>query len=73
MSKQSIDAVYEKGIFKPVKQTEINIPEGKKVKIIIDTEENSEDLLKQITSIYDGMTEEEIEEIEKIALDRSNF
>ena len=34
---------------------------------------NSNEIMKLAEKIYEGLSEEDIEEIEKIALDRSNF
>jgi predicted DNA-binding antitoxin AbrB/MazE fold protein len=71
--KQTIDAVYEDGVFKPLKRLEI--PDGQKVRLEIEAPAlaSPEDILDLATGIYDGLTEEEIDEIEKIALDRKHF
>ncbi|MGI8884019.1 MAG: AbrB/MazE/SpoVT family DNA-binding domain-containing protein [Pyrinomonadaceae bacterium] len=37
------------------------------------SDEKANEILKLAENIYEGLSEEDIEEIEKIALDRSNF
>ena len=71
--KQIVEAVYVDGVFKPVKP--LNISEGQHVRLEIDepTEENPEDLLELATRVYDGLTDDEIDKIEKVATQRLDF
>jgi predicted DNA-binding antitoxin AbrB/MazE fold protein len=73
MSKSTCDAIYENGIFRPINTEELNISEGQKVRIIIETEITPEEILKLAKSVYEGLTEEEINEVEKIALKRGDM
>ena len=68
---QTIEAIYEDGIFRPLDPASLNISNGQRVQIVV--VRDNEDPLKEITSILDGLSPEEIEEFERIALDRSNF
>jgi predicted DNA-binding antitoxin AbrB/MazE fold protein len=69
---ETVDAIYENGIFRPL--DEIHISEGLKVKLIIDSDnEKSKDIINLATGVYDGLSEKDISEIEKIALDRRDF
>ena len=70
--KQVIDAVYENGTFRPMQPNTIEISEGTHVRITVD-DETEPVVLKLATCVYDGLSEEDIDEIEQIALDRSNF
>jgi predicted DNA-binding antitoxin AbrB/MazE fold protein len=70
--KHVIDAIYENGIFRPMQPQAIGISEGKLVRITVEDETEPE-FLKLATCVYDGLSDEEIDEIEQIALDRSNF
>jgi predicted DNA-binding antitoxin AbrB/MazE fold protein len=70
--KQAIDAVYENGVFKPVHPDQIHIPNGQHVTLVVDNDLLPEPL-RLAASVYEGLSSEEIDEIEKIALDRSRF
>ncbi len=73
---QTIEAIYQNGMFKPLKPVSEEITDGEKVKLVVETEtENEEEnsIMKLAENFYEGISEEDIDEIEKIALDRSNF
>ena len=70
--KHVIDAIYENGIFRPMQPYTTEIAEGAPVLITVDDETEPESL-KLATRVYDGLSEEDIDEIEQIALNRSNF
>ncbi len=70
--KHVIDAIYENGAFRPIQLDTIGISEGQQVRITVDNETEPESL-KLAICVYDGLSDEEIDEIEQIALDRSNF
>ncbi len=71
---QTIEAIYQNGMFKPLNPISEEIAEGEKVKITIENEKLSpEEMFELASQVYEGLSEEDINEIEKIALDRSNF
>lgn len=71
---QTIEAVYQNGMFKPLKPLSEEIEEGEKVKLVVETEnEGINPIMKLAENFYEGLSEEDIDEIERIALDRSNF
>ncbi len=71
---QTIEAIYQNGIFKPVTPLEEDFSEGEMVELTVKNKKLSpEEMLKLASQVYEGLSEEDIEEIEKIALDRSNF
>ena len=71
---QTIDAIYQNGIFKPLNPVSEQIEEGETVEIIIkDRKISPDEMLKLAGQVYEGLSEEDIEKIERIALDRSNF
>ncbi len=71
---QTIEAVYQNGMFKPLKPMSEEIEEGETVEIIIKEKRLSPDeMLELAGKVYEGLSEEDINEIERIALDRSNF
>lgn len=72
--KQTIDAVFENGSFRPVDNHSLTFSQGQRVKLIVeDNSEPQEDLIELVTQVYDGLSDKEIDEIEQIALDRSDF
>lgn len=71
---QTIEAIYQNGIFKPLQPVSEEITEGKKVRMTVDSAtEDVNPIMKLAENFYEGLSEEDIGEIEKIALDRSNF
>lgn len=71
--KTTIDAIFENGVFRPLMPPEI--PQGKQVKLEIDIPDggNPDEILALATSVLDGLSEEDIEEIGSIALNRRDF
>ena len=71
---QTIEAVYQNGMFKPLSPVSEEITEGKRVELTIaDKKLSPEEFLELASQVYEGLSEEDIDEIERIALDRSNF
>ena len=68
----AIDAIYENGMFRPIRRERLAITEGKRVRITVDDGGDPE-ALRLAASVYDGLSDSEIAEIEKIALDRRSF
>ena len=65
-----------KGVFKPVE--DVSLDEGQKVTLTVEpllamTVAEAEVQLQEWTRVYEGLSEEEIAEVERIALDRSRF
>ena len=71
--KSTVEAVFEDDVFKPVERPEI--PEGEHVQLTVETAERAagEDPLGLAARVYRGLRPEENDEIERIALDRSQF
>ena len=69
---QTIEAIYQNGIFKPLVPVSEGLLDGEKVKLVVETEDENL-IMKLAVNFYEGLSEEDIDEIEKIALDRSNF
>lgn len=71
---QTVEAIYQNGMFKPLAPILEEIAEGERVEITIKEKRISpEEMLKLASEVYEGLSEKEIEEIERIALDRTNF
>lgn len=68
--KQTMEAVYVNGVFKPLHAPELS--EGQHVRLEIETpvEESSDDLLDLAAKVYEGLSDEEIDAIERISTRR---
>ena len=73
MTVQSISAVFENGRFRPVRPLGQSFAEGQQVRLVVETDLSPEEILDLAGQVYDGLSDEEIDEIERIALDRGNF
>jgi len=69
----TLEAIYEGGVFKPIKS--LKLPEHQKVTLTIHQPpvENPEKELESWQKVYEGLSDRDIVEIESIALDRSHF
>jgi len=71
---QTLDAVFKDGSFKPLNNGSLPFAEGERVKLTVETRaETQDDLIELATQVYDGLTEAEVDEVERLALDRSSF
>lgn len=70
--KHTVKAMYENGVFKPVKAPEI--PHGHQVRLEIAPliEPLTGDILKLAAQVYEGLSEQDLDEIEAIACRRRN-
>lgn len=71
-----VDAIYENGAFRPVGNTKLDYPEGTRVILSVTELEPSSTALTVLdlaAGVYKGLSQDEIEEIERLALDRQNF
>ncbi len=71
----TVEAVYENGVFKPVRS--VDLAEGQRVRVLLPvspvgpvTPERAEEILRQTQALYEGLTEEEIAAVEGIVLER---
>lgn len=69
MSK-TVDAVYEGGVLRPLEP--VNLKEGEHVRIPFEREE-PEDLVALAGSVYEGLSSQEIDEIERVAFGNRNL
>ena len=70
---QTVDAIYEHGTLRLLHPEEVELTEGEKVRVIVTYQLTPDEMTDLAASVYSGLDEEEIAEIEKIAFDRSNF
>ena len=72
--KQTIDAIYQNGIFRPLNRPRIR--DGQHVRLEIEEtrpDASPTEILDLAAEVYEGLSDTEIEEIEQIALDRRDF
>ena len=67
--KHAMDAIYENGAFRPIQGEMVAIAEGRRVRITVDDASEPESL-RLAMSVFDGLSDGEIREVEEIALDR---
>lgn len=70
--RQAIEAIYENGVFKPVAPDQVQMVEGQRVKLVVDEHALSEPL-RLAAQVYAGLSVQEVDEVESIALDRRHF
>lgn len=75
MTTEAIDAVFEHGTFRVLRPPKIPLRDGQRVRLVIETEEvpSPEAILALAASVYEGLSLQEIEEVERIALERRDF
>jgi predicted DNA-binding antitoxin AbrB/MazE fold protein len=70
---QILEAIYENGTFRPLKVPQL--AEGEMVQLVVHSQPaiTPDDILAIAASVYEGLSEDEICEVEQIAYDRTNF
>ena len=71
---QTLEAVFEEGKFKPVDNGSLPFSEGQRVRLTVETPaESADDPIELASKVYDDLSDEDIDQVERIALDRDNF
>ena len=71
---QTIEAIYQGGIFRPLKPVSPDLKEGQEVLINVESVTGGMNRIMQLAeNFYEGLSEDVIDEIEEVALDRSSF
>ena len=72
---QTIDAVFEKGVFRPKKP--VSLKEGEEVRITLApkgmTPEEAEEHMRGWHKVFEGLSDEEIDEISNVRESRKTF
>ena len=69
---QTCEAIYENGVFRPVRDLPASICEGQRVRLVLEIDEAT-DILELAAQVYSGLSDEQVLEIEQIALERRDF
>ena len=72
MNQQLVNAIFENGSFRPLEPLHINVRNGDHVRLRIE-EQGASTSIELAGKVYDGLSKSEIDEIERIALNRGNF
>lgn len=73
MNAHTCDAVFENGTFRPLRPQEIDIPEGQRVRLIVEPAATADAILELAAGVYAGLSEEQVHEIEELILSRDGF
>lgn len=73
MNGETIEAVFERGVFRPLTPIDTMVSEGQHVRIMIEQDRSVRNVLDLAAEVYAGLSEEEIDEVEQIATDRRTF
>ena len=72
---KNLDAVYENGTFRPTGDADITLPDGARVRLTVEriSQNVEENVLDLTAKVYAGLSDEEVADIERIAIDRTSF
>jgi predicted DNA-binding antitoxin AbrB/MazE fold protein len=70
---QMLEAVFENGTFRLLEPSAVTLVDGQHVRLTVETEGTPDDILVLAERVYDGLSEEEIDDVERISLDRRTF
>lgn len=73
MTIETLDAIFEHGIFRLVHPSTLPLRDGQRVRLVIETEESPDAILALAAHVYDGLSPQDITEVEQIALQRRDF
>lgn len=70
---QMLEAVSENGTFRLLEPSAVTLVDGQHVRLTVETEGTPDHVLALSERVYDGLSEEEIDEVERISLERRTF
>jgi predicted DNA-binding antitoxin AbrB/MazE fold protein len=73
MSNQRIEAVYERGTFRPIVPLVTLFREGQHVQLIVESAAGAQAYLDLATQVFEGLSDEDVAAIETMARRRSGF
>jgi predicted DNA-binding antitoxin AbrB/MazE fold protein len=73
MKTETVEAVYEGGSFRVVAPVDLELAEGQKVRLVVQPIEEPGDVLALAARVYEGLTEEQIDSIERHMARRDDF
>jgi predicted DNA-binding antitoxin AbrB/MazE fold protein len=73
METETIEAVYEHGGFRPITPLDIDLVEGQKVRLVVESMVKPDDILALATQVYEGLSDDQIDSIEQHTRRREDF
>lgn len=72
---KNLVAVYENGAFRPTTDEDIALPDGTRVRLTVEpiAQNAQENILDLAAKVYAGLSDGEVADIERIAMDRTHF
>ncbi len=70
---QTLEAVFENGTFRLLEPPAVPLIEGQHVRLTVETEVALDDILALAEQVYADLADDEVDEVERIALDRRTF
>lgn len=71
---QILNAVFKDGSFKPVDNGSLLFSEGQRVRLTVEVPlETQDDLIELAGQVLEGLADKDVDEVERIALDRGDF
>ena len=70
---QTLEAVFENGTFRLLEKPAVPLRDGQHVRLMFETGTTPEDVLALAGQVYAGLSEEEVDDVERIAFDRRPF
>lgn len=67
-----IDAIFENGKFRPLQPEGLALTDGQRVRITVDDAQEPQ-ALQLAMKVFEGLSDEDVNEIERVALDRRDF
>ena len=72
--RQTLDAIFENGTFRPLSNAPLPLSPGQRVRLIVETPvEAGADVIELAAQVYEGLSDDQVDEIEQIILDRRDF
>jgi predicted DNA-binding antitoxin AbrB/MazE fold protein len=70
---QTLEAIFENGKFRLWEKPAVPLHDGQHVRLTVATEATPDDVLALAEQVYAGLSDEEIDDVERIAFDRGSF
>ena len=72
---ENLDAIYENGAFHPLNEADISFSEGARVRLTVESmpETGGPNVLELAAKVYAGLSQDDVDAIERIAVDRTAF
>ena len=73
MTTQTIDAVFENGVFRVLTPERLELSDGQHVRLQVESRPSAQEILDAAAACYEGWSEEEIDEFERTFLRRGSM